>query len=63
MLFLSILTIPTFVRILPRSIGDVFFISKIVDMAGVGKFVTVADKGVSTANNIKGLLLFRLICS
>ena len=63
MLFSSILTIPSFVRILPGSIGDVFSISRIVDMASVEKYVTVTDEGFFTANNIKGLLLFRLICS
>jgi len=55
MLFSSTRTMPTFVRILPGSIGDVSAMSKTIDMAGVEKCVIVADKGFFSADNIKAL--------
>ena len=55
MLFSSTRTMPTFVRILPGSIGDVSAMSKTIDMAGVERCVIVADKGFFSADNIKRL--------
>ena len=55
MLFSSTRTVPTFVRILPGSIGDVSAMSETVDMAGVEKCVIVADKGFFSSDNIRKL--------
>ncbi len=55
MLFSSTRTMPTFVRILPGSIGDVTAMPETIDMAGVEKCVIVADKGFFSADNIKAL--------
>ena len=55
MLFSSSRTVPTFVRVLPGSIGDVSAMSKTIDMAGVEKCVIVADKGFFSSDNIKRL--------
>ena len=44
MFFSSTRTMPTFVRILPRSIRNVSAMSETIDMAGVEKCVIVADK-------------------
>ncbi len=55
MLFSSIRTIPTFVRILPGSIRDVSAMSKTINMAGVEKCVIVADKGFFSSDGIKKL--------
>ncbi len=53
MLFSSSRTVPTFVRVLPGSIGDVSAMSKTIDMTGVEKCVIVADKGFFSSDNIK----------
>ena len=53
MLFSSSRTVPTFVRVLPGSIGDVSAMLKTIDMAGVEKCVIVADKGFFSSDNIK----------
>ena len=53
MLFSATRTMPTFVRILPRSIGDVSAMSKTIEIAGVEKCVIVADKGFFSPDNIK----------
>ena len=55
MLFSSSRTMPTFVRVLPGSIGDVSAMSETIDMAGVEKCVIVADKGFFSSDNIKRL--------
>ena len=55
MLFSSTRTMPTFIRILPGSIGDVSAMSRTIDMAGVEKCVIVADKGFFSSDNIKKL--------
>ncbi len=55
MLFSATRTMPTFVRILPGSIGDVTAMPETIDMAGVEKCVIVADKGFFSADNIKVL--------
>ncbi|OWP56674.1 MAG: IS1634 family transposase [Thermoplasmatales archaeon B_DKE] len=55
MLFSSTRTMPTFVRVLPRSIRDVSAMSRTIDMAGVERCVIVADKGFFSADNIRKL--------
>ena len=55
MLFSSTRTMPTFVRILPGSIGDVSAMSKTIDMAGIERCVIVADKGFFSSDNIRKL--------
>ena len=55
MLFSSTGTMPTFVRILPGSIGDVSAMSETVDMTGVEKCVIVADRGFFSSDNIRKL--------
>lgn len=55
MLFSSTRTMPTFVRILPGSIGDVSAMSKTIDMAGVERCVIVADKGFFSSDNVNKL--------
>ncbi len=55
MLFSATRTVPTFVRILPGSMGDVTAMSETIDMAGVEKCVIVADKGFFSSDNIRKL--------
>jgi transposase len=55
MLFSATRTMPTFVRILPGSIGDVSALSETIDMAGVENCIIVADKGFFSSDNIKRL--------
>jgi len=55
MLFSAIMTMPTFIRILPGSIGDVSAMAKTIDMAGVEKCFIVADKGFFSADNVNKL--------
>ncbi|MCL4307528.1 MAG: transposase, partial [Candidatus Thermoplasmatota archaeon] len=55
MLFSATRTMPTFIRILPGSIGDVSTMSGTIDMAGVERCVIVADKGFFSADNIRAL--------
>ena len=44
-LFSSVITIPTFVRIFRGSIRDVLAMSKAIEIAGIDRCVIVADKG------------------
>jgi transposase len=55
MLFSATRTVPTFIRVLPGSIGDVSSMANTIDMAGIEKCVIVADKGFFSADNIKAL--------
>ena len=55
MLFSSTSTMPTFVKILPGSIGDVSAMAKTIDMAGVEKCVIVADKDFFSSDNVNRL--------